>query len=437
MKTIAIIAEYNPLHNGHLNQINFIKQNFGDDTRIIVVMSGNFVQRGLPACLDKYNRAELAIKNGISLVIELPAVFASSSASEFAKAAIKIISSLEVVDEIVCGAENAKDFSLFKELTQIINSKNSSFEKNLKSHMRAGLNYGAARELSLKELLPEKSKLISEILNQSNNILALEYLLAIEEENLLRRREAKSNLKIFFSNRSGKAENELQFNDSEIASATAIRNVLKDILSLDAEMRDAQIFQRLENQVPPTVLSKLIQSERVKISSTYEKYEFLALSTILSSTDEELSKYRDFNPNLINRLKNTLENFLSSPRKTSSTQIFNEAATRVFTLSRIRRAVLARLLKIEDSSWQEIKSEGPAFINILAADKNGRYLLKLMRKLCTLPITVKNSDLLENLNNNINTSKIQQNINLHADSLYKLLQGDFTEGIFAGYTFMQ
>ena len=452
MKTVAIITEYNPMHLGHLYQIEYVKNTFGEDCRIILVMSGSFVQRGEPALYSKYERAEDAVKSGAAMVIELPVSFASASAKEFASAAIKLISSLGIVDTVVAGAEDAeiiRSNNFFDKVSQILHNESADFKELLRNYLDQGKNFAEARSLSLAELLgkdqdsnTESLSLykdeIQSLLKKSNNILALEYSLAIKAENEIRKSQGSRPLKLHLSPRKGAAENSLEKADNFSLSASAIREILLETNT--AEHRKSMRFLKLENYLNPIVLARVIAPNYCQ----YETYIEMFLARVLTTSVDELILYRDFSADLANRIKNVSESYLFSGSQTESKynevlreNLFQEISNKYFVETRIKRAALSLLLNIKETDWQAIRNDGPAFINVLAVDKNGRYLMKLMRKLATLPITVKNSDLLERLNNNLKTSKIQQQLNLNADALYKLFCQKEDEGIYKEYIYIK
>lgn len=452
MKTVAIITEYNPMHLGHLYQIEYVKNTFGEDCRIILVMSGNFVQRGEPALYSKYARAKDAVKSGVSMVVELPVSFASASAKEFASASIKLISSLGVVDTIVAGAEDAEliqSSNLFDKVSQILLDEPVDFQDLLRIHLDQGKNFAEARSLSLAELLGENQdssgeninldkKDIQNLLKKSNNILALEYSLAIKAENIIRKSQNSRPLKLQLSPRKGADENSLKHNDDFSLSASAIRNILSET-NKDFNRKSTR-FLKLEKYLNSTVLARVLEPNYYQ----YEAYIETFLARVLTTSVDELVAFRDFSTDLANRIKNISEAYLFSGSQTESESdeisrenLFQEISNKYFVETRVKRAALSLLLNIKEKEWQEIKNDGPAFINVLAIDKNGRYLMKLMRRLATLPITVKNSDLLERLNNNLKTSKIQQQLNLNADALYKLFYQKEDEGIYKEYIYIK
>ena len=203
MKTVGIICEYNPLHLGHQKQIRRIREEFGEDCGIVCVMSGNFVQRGAPAIIDKSLRAKAAVLCGADLVLELPVTCALSSAEGFAAGGVRILS--QMCDILCFGAETADRQALLSAAVALLSKE---FPPLLRQELEKGLSFPAARTAALEQMglsfLP---------LTQPNDILAVEYCKAILAQ--------QSSMDIFPIHRSGSYHAEIA--DSENPSATAVR----------------------------------------------------------------------------------------------------------------------------------------------------------------------------------------------------------------------
>lgn len=174
LKTLGIITEYNPFHKGHAYMIAQAKQKAGAD-RVVVVMSGSFVQRGEPAIFDKWTRTEAALRNGVDLVLELPVLFAASNAETFARAAVRILEESGIVDVLCFGSESG-DLHAMQEAARLMENETEEFQHLLKEQLDEGLSYPAARAKALETV----SHISSEILSRPNHILGLEYLKALE-----------------------------------------------------------------------------------------------------------------------------------------------------------------------------------------------------------------------------------------------------------------
>ncbi len=173
MKVTGIIAEYNPFHQGHAYHLARARELTGAD-RLLVVMGGNFMQRGEPAIVDKYARAEMALKNGADLVLELPAAAATGSAEYFAEGAVELLDVSGVVDALCFGSELGKLAPLEKAAALLLEEP-EEYRQLLREELKRGKNFPEARETALSAFFPER-----ELLSAPNNILAIEYLKALK-----------------------------------------------------------------------------------------------------------------------------------------------------------------------------------------------------------------------------------------------------------------
>ena len=155
MKIAAVIAEYNPFHNGHFYQLNTIREKLGAD-RIIVVMSGNFTQRGIPALIDKYDRCKMALENGADLVFELPVYYATGSAEYFAQGAVSLLDKLGVVDYLHFGSEDG-NLNTLSTCAEILANEPISFKETLHTLLKEGISFPTAQARALSEELDRKS----------------------------------------------------------------------------------------------------------------------------------------------------------------------------------------------------------------------------------------------------------------------------------------
>lgn len=172
MKIAGIIAEYNPFHNGHAHQIDLLRKKGYD--YVVALMSGDFVQRGAPAVADKFARTRMALLAGADLVLELPALFAVSSAEYFASAGTALLSTLGCVDTLCFGCEDA-DLRLLTALADYLNKEPDAYSERLASYLSSGLSFPAARAAALSQVFPDADS----FLQKPNNILALEYVRSI------------------------------------------------------------------------------------------------------------------------------------------------------------------------------------------------------------------------------------------------------------------
>ncbi|MDR3304573.1 MAG: nucleotidyltransferase family protein [Clostridiales Family XIII bacterium] len=170
-KTVGVIAEYNPFHKGHLYCLNEAKRLAGAD-RAVCVMSGPFVQRGEPALIGKYHRAEMAVRNGMDLVLELPFVYAATGAANFAHGGIRMLLGLGCADAIAFGSESGSPSGL-RRVAGALAGESAAFSREMANRMKAGVSYPAARRSAVAETLGEDA---AALLDHPNDILAVEYL---------------------------------------------------------------------------------------------------------------------------------------------------------------------------------------------------------------------------------------------------------------------
>lgn len=214
MKTLGIITEYNPFHLGHRYMIEEAKKKSCAD-RVVVVMSGSFVQRGEPAFFDKWTRAKAALLNGVDMVLELPVLFATANAETFASAAVRILEETGIVDVLCFGSESG-NLSNLQEAAKLMTDETEEFRTLLKSHLDLGLSYPTARSKALETI----SNINSKILSEPNDILALEYLKALERY--------KCNMIPMTIRREGSGYHSTSL-ENKFASASAIRKgILED-----------------------------------------------------------------------------------------------------------------------------------------------------------------------------------------------------------------
>lgn len=385
---IGIVAEYNPFHNGHAYHLAAAKKVVGD-TPVIAVMSGNFVQRGIPALTDKWSRAEIAVKNGVDLVLELPTIFACRSAEHFARGAVKIIESTGCVTHLSFGCETA-DISLLEQAAQIAidNSSDTQIE------LAKGLSYAAAMGIALSRNNP----ILAKVVEQPNNILAIEYLKQI---NILKTELVPVPVSRIFA----------MYNDKEIisnvASATAIRH----------EFLEYGLNKAIANAVSAPTFSKLTQLNIEKRLGHRQENLDLLLSFLL----------KQISPAYIAKCSECSEGLENKIAKAANTSSWSEAVALIkskrYPETRINRLLLQILLSSQETTFREAISDEPSYLRVLAFNDRGRQLLKRMRSTATLPILTK-------LGRNVFASENQHNknfisslkIDLAATTLFSLLQ---------------
>lgn len=352
MKVLGIIAEYNPFHNGHLYHLEQSSQ-IAKTKNIVVVMSGNFVQRGDCAIMDKHLRAKIAVKNGASLVLELPCLYATQSADLFAKGAVELLHHLGIVDYLSFGSESGNTENL-SSVASFIYEEPEEYRVLLKSYLKEGFSFPRARSQALEDLTGISS------ISTPNDVLGVEYI-----KHLLR---LKSGITPIVIPRKG-----IQHNDKKIrngfSSASAIREYLGQMSKKFSGISPLS-SEELISSVPPSTLEALLY--------THTNYRWLSMDfflpdikTIVLREMEEIKKYFEVSEGLENRI---YENFLES---FDLHDICMKIKTKRYTLTRIRHILLNILLNIKKSTMQDlILSQEIGYARILAFDETGRKLLK-------------------------------------------------------------
>lgn len=368
MTITAVIAEYNPFHNGHAYQLAKARELTGADY-LVVIMSGDFVQRGAPAILDQHDRAELALLGGADLVLQLPCHFALGSAQHFARGAVSLLTALGCVDFLCFGSEYG-DTAPFLELADVLLHEPEEYRKLLSGLLRNGLSFPTARAQALSAYFSGNASFSSFskeeldiFLKEPNNILGLEYVQALCLLN--------SRIRPVTIRREGSGYHDGELLREALPSATAMRNLLfstpqTDLSPLASCMPEA-VFPAFQNAVASHGLL------------TADDFSLLLAARLLTETKESLCSYLDLSPDLANRIL----------RQRHACSSFSEFAmqlkTKEMTYTRISRALMHLLLNQ--------KTMYPASYNrILGFRKSAGALLKEIGKCSSLPLIPKAAD---------------------------------------------
>lgn len=349
MKIAAIVAEYNPFHNGHKYQIDRARDLLGKDTAIVVIMSGNYTQRGEVAIADKLIRAEAAVQCGVDLVLELPHPYSMSSAEFFAKSSIEIIDKLGVVDYLVFGVEDCTLDELYGYVETTESEEFRAVLKKLLSNPNySRLGYPKLCEKAYSQISKDKN---TEKFSTPNNILAVEYLRAL--------RTLKSDIIPTPITRKGAGYNDSYIIGEDLQSASAIRTL---IMSNDSSAFD-YIPENAKEVFLKAIKSGKMPSDEKRLS------EALITGIRLNSPSLEDS-ILDASGGLYNRLTKL------SFEANSIQSLMSLAETKKYTKARIRRAIWNMFFGVTSS---EIR-KSPAFTQILATSSLGRRVLKRIPK---------------------------------------------------------
>lgn len=367
MKVAGLITEYNPFHNGHLYHIEEAKRLTGADI-IIAVMSGNFVQRGTPALIDKYSRTLMALNCGADIVLELPVCYSTASAEYFALGAVSLLEKLGIVDFLVFGSE-CGDIEQLTSIAKILTDDNAEYNRLLNSYLCNGLTFPAARMKTIKTVAPY---LNDALLASPNNILGVEYLKALHRLN--------SNIcPVTISRKeSGYHETELSKSGSAtISSATAIRKTLLEKETLD----------NLKTHVPEPVFN-ILKDQYQKTFPIYEDdCSLLTNYKLMQETKQSLALYNDISSDLASRINNTVTEGLSFSHLTQTIK------SRQWTLTRINRALIHILLNLYQNNFETYNISGyTQYARILGLRKSSSYLLREVTSNNSIPVITKLAD---------------------------------------------
>lgn len=386
MKITGLITEYNPFHLGHEFHINSSKQKTNCDYTICI-MSGNFVQRGIPAIVDKWSRTKMALLGGVDLVLELPTIYSVSSAEYFAFGAISTLNSLNIVDNICFGSE-CGDVTTLKKIAEILVNEPLEFKKDLKEQLNLGLSFPKARSIAIEKYIKNSNIFnidnIKHILNSPNNILAIEYCKSLFK--------LKSNINPITITRQGSSYNDDNLNQYNFSSASSIRKAITE-KSLESciNVIPKYTYEILEN-------SKISDLDRMFF---YVKYKLL-------SNPQFLSNIPDANEGLGNKILNNIGNF------NNFDEFIMSCKSKRYSYTRISRVLCQCFLSLTKEDILLSKSK-PQYIRVLGLNKNGAKILKEIKKNSKIKIVNKISSK--------NTDPMLS-IDIKATNLYSLLNNN-------------
>lgn len=344
MKIVGLITEYNPFHNGHQYHLRKALEVSGADAAI-VVMSGNYVQRGTPAIMPKHLRTEIALEAGAAVVFELPVCYATGSAEYFALGAVSLLESLGCVNAICFGTETG-DINPLRKIAKILTNEPAEYKRALQFYLKSGLSFPAAREKALVEYIKDPE--VTDCLKQPNHILGIEYLKALYR--------LESHMVPYAIQRK-----ESNYHDTELthsySSASAIRKLLEftshAVHTISDDMYDepvlSDVLTRLEEQVPPACIRLLEDTHRTRYPIYANDFSLLLKYKLLTLSPEELAQYVDITPDLANRIYNSRNDFISFEQfceilKTRELTHTRELAVRCFIFFLISGKMIWRVI---------------------------------------------------------------------------------------------
>lgn len=411
----GIIAEYNPFHNGHRYQLKDARQATNADYTV-VVMSGNFVQRGAPALLNKYRRAEMALRNGADLILELPMYYATSSAEYFAMGAVTLLDKLQVVNHLCFGSE-CGDIAALQKIAKILAEEPVGYAEALRHHLKKGLSYPAARIQALQEYEPSLWE-CSNILASPNNILGTEYLKALYHRN--------SSMKPYTTIRAGAGyhdtticslqENNIIHDNASVpvtqCSALAIRQAINANPAIgDIPLTQNTKLLQLQNHIPVNVYSVLTECLVKHTFLHCNDFSTILHYKLLMEQNDGYTRYLDVSPELSDRIRNHLYRF------ESFTGFCDLLKTKDMTYTRISRCLLHVLLGItSEIMTQYCTADYTPYARVLGFRKDATPLLSAIKRHSSIPLVTKLADAEQTLSTDA-ISMLKRDI--HMNSVYE------------------
>lgn len=372
MKICGIVAEYNPFHNGHLYHIQKTKEQTNCEA-IVCVMSGNFIQRGLPALFDKWTRTKMAIQNGVDLVIELPVCYATSSAEYFAQGSISLLDKLGVIDCLSFG-NSCNDIKILKRIANVLYLEPDAFKKELQKEIKKGISYPVARSNALTSFLKKEfdEKVLAEILLDSNNILGIEYLKALLYCN--------SSIEPYAIERKGGSYNSVYI-DGNTCSATAIR-----------EMLYTNNTEKLQDVMPSSSFNlmngEILSGKSPMFIDNFEKEILYEIRKLSNSSLQNIADVSEGIENVIRKASSECNNIDA---------LIENIKSKRYTRSRIQRILIHILLGITKADAEDYK-HNPQYIRVLGFSKTGEKILSKITNTSKMPVITSVNKFLKNTN---------------------------------------
>lgn len=387
-KILAIVSEYNPFHNGHLYHLQKSKKELNPDYSICI-MSGNFCERGDTSIIDKWSKAEAALKCGFDLVVELPVLYSISSAENFAEGALKILDAFGSNVTLSFGSE-CGNLDTLNNIANVLYDEPKEFTTILTHELAKGLSYPKARENALLIYLNNVRK-YSNILSNPNNILGIEYLKAIKK--------LKSNVIPFTIKRIDAGYNSLKIKD-RLASATAIRNLIKN----------NEDVKKLMPTPSFNILSENIKHG--KIINNISAFEKEIIYTLRKMSIQEIANLQDVSEGLENSIKQAANSC------NNLEDLINSIKSKRYTRSRIQRILLYSILNITKKNIQDSYRTKP-YIRVLGISQKGKILLsQISNSKSKQPVITSVKKFMDNNNNKILKNMMEKDI--LASNIYTL-----------------
>lgn len=392
-RVLGIIAEYNPFHNGHLYHLQKSIEETGCDY-VIAIISGNFVQRGNSSVINKWKKAEMALKSGVNLVIELPSIYSISSAENFAFGAIKILNELKIVKSVSFGTETG-DMAALNNIANLLIQEPKEYQYILQEELKMGVSFPKAREIAVLKVFNDNRR-YGNIMSSPNNILAIEYLKSIKR------------LKSFIKPHLVKRERVFYNDDAvvdDFASATAIRRLLS--------RNQTEDLSRVLPKSSYEILMEELKKQNVVLDIA--KYEKEIIYNLRNMSLKQIQNIPDVSEGLEHAIKNAVGSCNNLP------ELLNMIKSKRYTGTRLQRILICSLLGITKKNMENSKKIRP-YVRILGMDEKGKQLLsKITKANPKLDIITSVKKFTENNHNKL--IKEMLDIDIKATDIYTLAYG--------------
>jgi len=368
MRTVGLIVEYNPLHNGHYYHFQQSKNATNCDAAVCV-MSGHFLQRGEPAVVNKWARAEMALRMGADLVLELPVAFSAQPAEWFAYGAVSALDASGVVDTLCFGSESG-DIAWLEGAAEALQQEPETLRQSLQDELKRGAAYPAAFSRAVSQHVPGARE---EELARPNNTLGLHYLIAL--------RRLGSAIVPHTIARTKAEYNQSSITDKQIASATAIRKLLFETRTLEGIGPYVPDYTR-------RILEREWQADRAPID--WEKFARPLLLQLLHHSPEQLAGFHEVTEGLEHRIRRAVAELPPLADGAVVEGLLERLKTRRYTRTKLQRMLLRILLNhSKDQLAADVLRAGVPYLRVLGFTENGRTLLKRMKTAAKVPIVTK------------------------------------------------
>ncbi|MDO5572469.1 MAG: nucleotidyltransferase [bacterium] len=370
MKTVGIIAEYNPFHNGHQFHIEEARKLTGAD-RVVVVMSGDYVQRGEPAVIDKYVRTRMALEHGADAVFELPHYYALGSAEYFALGAISLLDKLGIIDSVCFGSE-CGEISKLREIANVLLEEPADYQSALKEALKEGLTFPAASAAAIRHYFHDDS--ISETISQPNNILGIYYMKALIKRS--------SDIVPYTLVRNGS-----RYLDDQLADVDSSKSSLSSALAIRTTLLQSGSLTDLEVQLPEKVYDLLSEHINTTFPITADDFSTMLGYKLLSEREHGLAGYMDISDSLSDRICKEFKHYRSF------SGFCEHLKTKDFTYARISRCLMHLLLNMKTETLASyIRNDYISYARLLGFRTGAADLLTAAKSRGSLTLIGKLAD---------------------------------------------